>query len=56
MPILDGYGVLNALAKDDKTKHIPFIFLSAKTERSDIRKGMDLGASDSGLHRILERE
>ncbi len=46
MPIMDGYGVLEALAKDNDTKHIPFIFLSAKTEKDDIRKGMDLGADD----------
>jgi len=46
MPELDGYGVLNALAKNNKTKYIPFIFLSAKTERQDIRKGMNLGADD----------
>ena len=46
IPELDGYGVLDALTKSDKTKHIPFIFLSAKTERSDVRRGMDLGADD----------
>jgi DNA-binding response OmpR family regulator len=46
MPELDGYGVLEALTKNENTKHIPFIFLSAKTERKDVRKGMDLGADD----------
>tara|TARA_R110002050_G_scaffold300276_1_gene468440 strand:- start:8211 stop:9260 length:1050 start_codon:yes stop_codon:yes gene_type:complete len=46
MPELDGYGVLEALANNESTKHIPFIFLSAKTERRDVRKGMDLGADD----------
>lgn len=46
MPELDGYGVLKELASDDSTKYIPFIFLSAKTEHKDIRKGMDLGADD----------
>ncbi|WP_308993017.1 response regulator [Mariniflexile litorale] len=46
MPELDGYGVLEALAKNDTTKQIPFIFLSAKTERKDVRRGMDLGADD----------
>lgn len=46
MPELDGYGVLEALSKDESTKHIPFIFLSAKTERKDVRKGMDMGADD----------
>ena len=38
MPVLDGYGVLHLLDKNEKTKSIPFIFLSAKTERSDLRK------------------
>ncbi|APZ45469.1 transcriptional regulator [Polaribacter reichenbachii] len=46
MPELDGYGVLENLSKNVKTKYIPFIFLSAKTERKDVRKGMDLGADD----------
>ncbi|MBT8185337.1 MAG: response regulator [Eudoraea sp.] len=46
MPEMDGYGVLQELSADDKTKYIPFIFLSAKTERSEIRMGMDLGADD----------
>lgn len=46
MPKLDGYGVLEGLSKYKKTKFIPFIFLSAKTERQDVRKGMNLGADD----------
>lgn len=46
MPEIDGYGVLNVLGKDPETAGIPFIFLTAKTERKDIRKGMELGADD----------
>ncbi|MDZ4714391.1 MAG: response regulator [Cytophagales bacterium] len=46
MPELDGYGVLHILSKNDETARIPFIFLTAKTEKSDIRKGMELGADD----------
>ena len=46
MPIQDGYDVLETLSKKEATKYIPFIFLSAKTERKDIRKGMNLGADD----------
>lgn len=46
MPILDGYGVLHMIQKSSDLAHIPFIFLSAKSERSDLRKGMDLGADD----------
>jgi len=46
MPELDGYGVLHILSKDPKSAGIPFIFLTAKAERSDFRKGMNLGADD----------
>ncbi|WP_109829895.1 response regulator [Reichenbachiella versicolor] len=46
MPELDGYGVLHILMKNPSTAHIPFIFLTAKAERSDMRKGMNLGADD----------
>lgn len=46
MPELDGYGVLQELSKNPETANIPFIFLSAKTEQKDIRKGMNLGADD----------
>lgn len=46
MPELDGYGVLHLLRKKQETQDIPFIFLTAKTERSDFRKGMEMGADD----------
>lgn len=46
MPVLDGYGVIHMLQKNDATCNIPFIFLSAKAERTEIRKGMELGADD----------
>lgn len=46
MPEMDGYSVLQTLSSNEKTSQIPFIFLSAKTEHKDIRKGMDLGADD----------
>ncbi|UMB59846.1 response regulator [Lutibacter sp. A80] len=46
MPELDGYDVFKLLSEEEKTKKIPFIFMSAKTEIKDIRKGMDLGADD----------
>ncbi|MGY3793840.1 response regulator [Aquimarina sp. 433] len=46
MPEVDGYGVLEALSLHNHTHQIPFIFLSAKTEHKEIRKGMDLGADD----------
>lgn len=46
MPEMDGYQVLEALQADSKTAGIPFIFLSAKADKSDVRKGMNLGADD----------
>ena len=46
MPEMDGYQVLESLAADISTQAIPFIFLSAKTERKDVRRGMELGADD----------
>ena len=46
MPELDGYGVLHLLRKNPGTQNIPFIFLTAKTERTDFRKGMEMGADD----------
>ena len=46
MPDLDGYGVLYLLGKNASTAGIPFIFLTAKTEKSDLRKGMSMGADD----------
>ena len=46
MPGLDGYGVLTQLQANPLTASIPFIFLTAKGERADLRAGMNLGADD----------
>ncbi len=46
MPVLDGYGVLHIFNKNPQLSGVPFIFLTAKTERTDFRKGMELGADD----------
>jgi len=46
MPKLDGFGVLNILGKRPETSGIPFIFLTAKAEIADFRRGMNLGADD----------
>ncbi len=46
MPVLDGYGLLHLINKNENLKSIPFIFLTAKTERGDFRKGMEMGADD----------
>ncbi len=56
MPEVDGYGVLEILSKNPKTQFTPFIFLSAKTERSDVRKGMNLGADDYITKPFTEEE
>src|SRR6266404_1573785 len=46
MPELDGFGVLRALQEDTELARIPFIFLTAKGEKDDLRSGMNLGADD----------
>jgi DNA-binding response OmpR family regulator len=46
MPEIDGYGVLHLIQKNENLKLIPFIFLTAKAERGDFRKGMEMGADD----------
>ena len=46
MPELDGYGVLYLLQKNSQTASIPFIFMTAKADRADMRKGMEMGADD----------
>lgn len=56
MPELDGYGVLQQLGKNSATSSIPFIFLTAKTNRSDVRTGMNLGADDYLTKPFEEKE
>ena len=46
MPVLDGYGVLQIFNQNAQLAGVPFIFLTAKTERLDLRRGMALGADD----------
>ena len=46
MPLMDGYQVLEELSSETETAGIPFIFLTAKSEKADFRKGMNLGADD----------
>jgi CRP-like cAMP-binding protein/ActR/RegA family two-component response regulator len=46
MPELDGYGVIHILGNDPDTASIPFIFLTAKSDKGDFRLGMNLGADD----------
>lgn len=56
MPELDGYEVLETLSKTSKTSQIPFIFLTAKSEKNDMRKGMNLGADDYLTKPFTENE
>lgn len=46
MPELDGFGVLRIINRDPELLHVPFMFLTAKAEKTDFRKGMGLGADD----------
>jgi DNA-binding NarL/FixJ family response regulator len=46
MPEMDGYGVIKTLHNEPATMNIPFIFLTAKGERTDVRSGMNWGADD----------
>lgn len=46
LPDMEGYDILSNITKDDKLKTIPFVFLTARAEMSDLRKGMNLGADD----------
>lgn len=56
LPELDGYGVLQELSEDHSTSSIPFIFLTAKTNKSDVRLGMNLGADDYLTKPFEEKE
>lgn len=56
MPRLDGHGVLTALRDDARTARIPFVFLTAKGERGDVRSGMDLGADDYLVKPVPRKE
>ena len=46
MPDMDGYGVLDKMRQDPVTAIIPFIFLTGSDNKTDVRKGMELGADD----------
>ncbi len=44
MPVMDGYDLLNAVRQNPAWINIPFIFLTAKSEREDIFQGLQSGA------------
>ncbi len=56
MPVLDGYGVLEILQENAATAGVPFIFLTALTEKIEMRKGMNLGADDYLTKPFTENE
>ena len=56
MPELDVYGVLKILSQKESTLGVPFIFLTAKTEKEDLRRGMNLGADDYLMKPIYKDE
>lgn len=56
MPELDGYGVLHLVRRNPEMEDVPFIFLTAKAERSDFRKGMEMGADDYLMKPFEEHE
>jgi len=56
MPGMDGYGVFELLSTRPSTASIPFIFLSARAERADVRRGMALGADDYLTKPFTRRE
>jgi CRP/FNR family transcriptional regulator, cyclic AMP receptor protein len=56
MPNLDGFGVLHILSRYPETKTIPFIFLTAKDQAKDFRKGMEIGADDYLIKPLNETE
>ncbi len=56
MPEMDGYEVLRRLNKNSSTAGVPFIFLTAKTSRAEVREGMNLGADDYLTKPFEEKE
>jgi signal transduction histidine kinase len=56
MPQMNGYEVLRELQRDTRTAEIPFIFLTAMSNRSDIRDGMNLGADDFLIKPFMSHE
>jgi two-component system, sensor histidine kinase and response regulator len=56
MPQMNGYEVLRELQQDVRTSEIPFIFLTAMSNRSDIRDGMNLGADDFLVKPFMSHE
>lgn len=56
MPQMDGYAVVQALRADKATATIPFVFLTAKGEKADLRAGMNFGADDYLTKPVVREE
>jgi DNA-binding NarL/FixJ family response regulator len=56
MPVLDGYGALQALRAHDTTSMVPFIFLSARGDKTDMRAGMNFGADDYLVKPVMRED
>ena len=56
MPNLDGFGVLQVFSNHPELSQVPFIFLTAKTDRADMRKGMEMGADESSIEFVEDRK
>lgn len=46
MPKMTGYEACRLIKADDKIKHIPVVFLSAKGQETEIQTGLEVGAAD----------
>lgn len=55
MPEMDGHAVLQAVRADEELKATPFVFLTAKGDRADVREGLQRGA-DAYLTKPVVRE
>ncbi|RYD68211.1 MAG: response regulator transcription factor [Verrucomicrobiaceae bacterium] len=56
MPELDGHGVVQTLRGEDATATLPFIFLTARSDKSDVRIGMNFGADDYLVKPVIRED
>lgn len=56
MPELDGHGVVQTLRDEDATATTPFIFLTARSDKGDIRIGMNFGADDYLIKPVVRED
>ncbi len=56
MPELDGHGVVQILRADETTATLPFIFLTARSDKGDVRIGMNFGADDYLIKPVIRED